>query len=43
MVKSLKTSTLADGLTERPSFMLDEIDSKAVHKTKDVIDKGKGK
>ena len=32
MLKSLKTKTLADGLIERTSSMLDEIESKTVHK-----------
>ena len=32
MLKSPKTNTLADGLIERISSMLDEIASKAVHK-----------
>ena len=31
-VKSPKTKTLADGLIERTSSMLDEIESKTVHK-----------
>ena len=32
MLKSPKTNTLADGLIERTSSMLDEIESKTVHK-----------
>ena len=32
MLKSPKTKTLADGLIERTSSMLDEIESKTVHK-----------
>ena len=31
-LKSPKTNTLADGLTERNSSMLDEVASKTVHK-----------
>ena len=31
-VKSPKTKTLADGLIERTSSMLDEIESKTMHK-----------
>ena len=31
-VKSPKTNTLADGLIERTSSMLDEAESKTVHK-----------
>ena len=31
-LKSPKTKTLADGLIERTSFMLDEIKSKTMHK-----------
>ena len=34
-LKSLKTKTLADGLIERTSSMLDEIESKTVHKVKE--------
>ena len=34
-VKSLKTNTLADGLIERTSSMLDEIESKTVHKAEE--------
>ena len=41
MLKSPKTKTLADGLIERTSSMLDEIGSKTVHKLKKVIDRGK--
>ena len=40
MLKSPKTSTLADGLIKRTSSMLDEIASKIVHKDK-VTDIGK--
>ena len=32
MLKSQKTNTLANGLIERTSFMLDEIESKTMHK-----------
>ena len=32
MLKSPKTKTLTDGLIERTSSMLDEIESKTVHK-----------
>ena len=39
--KSPKTKTLADGLIERTSSMLDEIESKTVHKAEKVIDRGK--
>ena len=39
-VKSPKTSTLADGMIKRTSSVLDEIESKAVHKDK-VIHRGK--
>ena len=31
-VKSQKTKTFPDGLIERTSFMLDEIETKTVHK-----------
>ena len=34
-LKSPKTKTLADGLIERTSSMLDEIESKTVHKVKE--------
>ena len=34
-IKSPKKNTLADGLTERTSFMFDEIESKTVHKDKE--------
>ena len=37
MLKSPKTKTLADGLIERTSSILDEIESKTVRKTKKVI------
>ena len=39
MLKSPKTNTLADGLIERTSSMLDEIESKTMHKDKE--DRGK--
>ena len=39
MLKSPKTNTLADGLIERTSSMLDEKESRTVHN--DVIDRGK--
>ena len=35
MLRSPKTNTLADGLTDRTSSMLDEIASNIVHKDKD--------
>ena len=35
MLKSPKTKTLADGLIDRTSSMLDEIKSKTVHKDKE--------
>ena len=42
-VKVSKDKQLADGLIERISSMLDEIESKTVHKdTKKMIDRGKG-
>ena len=41
MLKSPKTNILADGLIERISSVLDKIESKTVHKTKKVIDRGK--
>ena len=41
MLKSPKSNTLADELIETTSSMLDEIASKAVMKTKKVIDRGK--
>ena len=34
-VKSPKTNTFADGLIERTSPMLDEIESKTIHKDKE--------
>ena len=40
MLKSPKTKT-ADGLIERTSSMLDEIESKTCTKLKKVIDRGK--
>ena len=41
MLKSPKTNILADGLIERISSVLDKIESKTVHKTKKVTDRGK--
>ena len=41
MLKSRKTTTLADGLIERTSSMLDEIESRQRIMTKKVIDRGK--
>ena len=41
MLKSPKTNTLADGLIERTSSMLDEIESKPCTKMKKMIDRGK--
>ena len=41
MLKSPKTNTLADGLIEGTSSMLDEIESKTVQKDKKVIIRGK--
>ena len=41
-MKSPKANTFADGLIERTSSVLDEIESKAVHKDEKVIDRGKG-
>ena len=35
-LKSPKTKTLADGLIERTSYILDEIESKTVHKDKEI-------
>ena len=35
MLKSPKTKTLADGLIERTSSMLDEIEAKTMHKAED--------
>ena len=35
MLKSPKTNTLADGLIERTSSMLDEMESKTVHNDKE--------
>ena len=35
MLKSPKTNTFADGLIERTSPMLDEIESKAMHEEKE--------
>ena len=35
MLKSPKTKTLADGLIKRTSSMLDEIESKTVHKAEE--------
>ena len=35
MFKTPKTNTLADGLIETTSSMLDEIESKTVHKDKE--------
>ena len=40
-IKSPRTNTLADGLIERISSMLAEIESKLVHNDEKVIDKGK--
>ena len=40
-LKSPKTNILADGLIERISSVLDKIESKTVHKTKKVTDRGK--
>ena len=41
MLKYPKTNTLADGLIERNSSMLDEIKSKIMNKDKEVIYRGK--
>ena len=43
MLKSPNTNTLADGLIERASSMLDEIESKTLCKDEEVIDRGKTK
>ena len=40
-VKVPKTNTLADGLIKGTSSMLDETESKTVHKDKNMIDRGK--
>ena len=39
MLKSPKTNTLADGLIERTSSVLDETESKTVHKDKEGVKK----
>ena len=41
MLKSPKTNTLPDELIKRTSSLLDEIESKIVHKEKKVINGGK--
>ena len=41
MSKCPKTETLADGLIEKTSSMLNEIESKTVHKDMKMIDRGK--
>ena len=40
-VKVSKDNTLADGLIKRISSMLDQIESKIVHKEEEMIDRGK--
>ena len=40
-VKVSKDKNIADGLIEGTSSMLDEIESKTVHKAEKVIDRGK--
>ena len=40
-LKSPKTKTSTDGLTERTSSMLEEIESKTVHKDEEGIDREK--
>ena len=43
MLKSPKTKALADGLIERTSSMLDEIESKTVHKDEEGDQERKNK